>query len=79
MVDQLSRLVSAIKIARHTVSVAKRSVLIGIGLSIFLMLLAATGRIPAVVGASLQEVVDIIVILYALRARAGSLNTKVMV
>ena len=32
------------------------------------MILAATGRIPAVVGAGLQEVVDVVVIINALRA-----------
>jgi hypothetical protein len=40
------------------------------------MLLFATGRFTALTGALLQEVVDIIVILNALRAHHGKLRIK---
>lgn len=67
--DDLSRVVDTVHIARHTVSVALTAIWIGIGLSVGLMLIAATGAIPAVIGALTQEFVDLAAILYALRAR----------
>ena len=50
---------------------ASGSVWIGIVLSVGLMLIAATGIIPAVAGAFIQELVDLATILYALRALTG--------
>ena len=50
--------------------VAKQSVLIGIFICVFLMLVASMGVIPALFGAVLQEVVDTVSILSALRARS---------
>jgi heavy metal translocating P-type ATPase len=58
----------AISIAQHTLAVAKQSIFVGIGLSMIGMLFAAFGYIPPVVGAGLQEVIDVSVILNALRA-----------
>ncbi|WP_048000882.1 heavy metal translocating P-type ATPase [Lactiplantibacillus herbarum] len=66
--DDLSRVVTAIKIAKDTMQVAKQSVLIGIAICTILMLIASTGIIPALFGAMLQEVVDTVSILWALRA-----------
>ncbi|WP_087129639.1 heavy metal translocating P-type ATPase [Microbacterium esteraromaticum] len=66
--DAISPVVSAIAISRHTVSVAKTSIWIGIALSVALMLVATTGVIPAVAGALTQELIDLAAILYALRA-----------
>lgn len=72
MLDDLSRVAAAVAISRRTVSVALQSIWLGIGISIGLMVVAAAGLIPAVVGAALQEVVDLVAILMALRAvRAG--------
>ena len=51
--------------------VAFTAIWIGIALSIGLMLVATTGLIPAVVGALVQELVDLATILYALRALGG--------
>lgn len=68
MLDDISRVASAIGISKRTMHIAKESILIGIGLSIGLMIIAAFGYIPTVVGALLQEVVDIVVIVNALRA-----------
>ena len=44
------------------------SIGIGIGLSLILMVIAAFGVIPAIVGAGLQEVIDVVTILNSLRA-----------
>ena len=68
MVNDLSRVAAAYEIAKRTFSIARTSILIGIGLSILLMLAFATGRFSALTGALLQELVDVFVIFYALRA-----------
>jgi P-type E1-E2 ATPase len=68
LVDDLSKSAQAIMIAKHTITIALQSIWVGIAISIGLMLVAANGYIPAVVGAGLQEVVDVIVIFNALRA-----------
>ncbi|MGC5165598.1 heavy metal translocating P-type ATPase [Luteimicrobium sp. DT211] len=67
--DRVSDVSRSARIARDTVGIAKQSIWIGIGLSVFLMLVAAFGVIPAVIGALLQEVVDLVTILNGLRAR----------
>lgn len=66
--DDLSRVVTAIQIAKDTMAVAKQSVWIGIAICTILMLIASSGIIPALFGAMLQEVVDTVSILWALRA-----------
>lgn len=71
LVDSLAKVVDAIAIGRHTVRVALTAIWIGIGLSVCLMIVAMTGVIPAVVGALVQELVDLATILYALRALRG--------
>ncbi|KFN90222.1 heavy metal transporting ATPase [Tetragenococcus muriaticus PMC-11-5] len=67
--DDLSRVSEAVRLSQDTMKVAQQSVLIGIFICIALMLIAATGVIPALIGAALQEVVDTVSILSALRAR----------
>jgi len=69
--DSLAKVVDAVAIGRHTLRVAYVAIWIGIAISIALMLVAATGVIPAVVGALVQELVDLATILYALRALGG--------
>ncbi len=69
--DSLVGVPTLISISRHTVRVALTAIWLGIILSIALMLIATTGVIPAVVGALLQEVLDLVAILYALRALTG--------
>jgi len=54
--------------ARKTISIAKQSILWGIGLSVICMILAALGYIPPLVGSLIQEAIDVAVILNALRA-----------
>ena len=57
-----------VHVSRRTVNIALQSIWMGIVISIGLMLVAALGHLPAVVGALLQEVVDLVAILSALRA-----------
>ncbi|MCT1479253.1 heavy metal translocating P-type ATPase [Microbacterium sp. p3-SID336] len=71
LVDSLAKVVDAVAIGRHTRRVALTAIWIGIGLSVGLMIVAMTGLIPAVVGALVQELVDLATILYALRALNG--------
>jgi P-type E1-E2 ATPase len=68
LVDELYPLATALKIARRTRIIALQSVFIGLGLSIAAMIVAAFGYLPPVSGALLQEAIDVVVILNALRA-----------
>ena len=68
LVDQLDRVLPAIKIARRSRFIALESVYAGLGLSVLGMIAAALGAITPVQGAIFQEVIDIAVILNALRA-----------
>ncbi len=67
-VDRLDRLGEAVVIAGRARRIALESVLAGIGLSLVAMLVAAAGYLPPVWGAALQELIDVAVILNALRA-----------
>ncbi|GGA54715.1 cobalt ABC transporter ATP-binding protein [Pseudoclavibacter endophyticus] len=71
LVDSLEKVAEAVAIGRHTRQVALTAIWIGIALSLGLMVIAMTGVIPAVVGALVQELVDLATILYALRALGG--------
>jgi P-type E1-E2 ATPase len=68
LADDLRLVPHAMKIARRTLSVAKQSIVVGIGLSLIAMGLAATGVLVPVAGAMVQEVIDVAVILNAIRA-----------
>ncbi len=68
LADDLSRLPRAIGIARRSRLIALQSVGAGIGLSVIGMIAAALGYIPPVQGALIQEAIDVLVILNALRA-----------
>lgn len=72
--NDLSSVTKAVHISRDTLTIAKQSVLIGIIICVILMLIAATGLIPAIIGALFQEVIDVVSILYALRALKGFKN-----
>lgn len=67
--DDLARVAMGVKIAQQTMRIAKQSVLIGIIICTLLMVVASTGVLPALVGAALQEIVDVTSIISALRAR----------
>jgi heavy metal translocating P-type ATPase len=68
LVDQLDRILPAMEIARRSRSIALQSVYAGMGLSVAGMIAAALGAITPVQGAVLQEMIDIAVILNALRS-----------
>lgn len=68
LVDQLAPLAKAITIAKRTRGIAVQSVVVGLGLSILAMVAAAFGYLSPVQGALLQELIDVAVILNALRA-----------
>jgi heavy metal translocating P-type ATPase len=71
LVDQLDRILPAIKIARRSRFIALESVVAGIGLSTLAMIAASFGLLTPVEGALLQEVIDVAVIFNALRALRG--------
>lgn len=71
LVDQLDRVLPAIRIARRSRFIAVQSVVAGMGLSILAMIAAAFGYLVPVEGALLQEVIDVAVIFNALRALRG--------
>lgn len=71
LLDDISRVARAIDIAKNTMRIALQSIWVGIAISVGLMLVAMTGKIPAIVGAGLQEVVDVVVIINALRAHGS--------
>ena len=68
MLNDISRVAVGYEIAKKTFRIAEQSILIGIVISLGLMALFATGKFPPVLGALLQEVVDVFVIFNALRA-----------
>jgi cation transport ATPase len=68
LLDDISRVARAVSIGQRTVAIALQSIWLGIALSIVLMVLASFGYLPAIAGAVLQEVVDLVSILGALRA-----------
>ncbi|HEX8226852.1 MAG TPA: heavy metal translocating P-type ATPase [Candidatus Saccharimonadales bacterium] len=71
MVDDLGHVATGVAIANRTFKIARQSILIGIGLSVILMLIFATGKFPPIYGALIQELVDVVVIFNALRAHSG--------
>ena len=68
LVDRLDRILPGIEIAQGARAIAVQSVVAGIGLSVLGMIAAAFGLITPVEGALLQEVIDVAVIVNALRA-----------
>lgn len=67
--DTVSKVVNTVEIGKRTISVAKQSIFVGLGCSFFFMGIAMFGHLPPAIGAMLQEVLDVSVILNALRAR----------
>ncbi len=79
MLDDVGQVAKAVEIAKHTFSVAKQAILIGIGMSIALQFVFFTGRFRPVIGAAIQELVDVSVIFIALRAHGSFRNKKAKV
>jgi len=69
--DRLDGLVEAIAIARRSRGIAIQSVLLGMGLAFAFMIAGAFGLFVPVVGALIQELIDVASILNALRALGG--------
>lgn len=65
--DDVAGVADAIEIGRKTMHVAQQSILVGLGLSGVAMGFAAFGLIAPVVGALIQEAIDVAVIVNALR------------
>lgn len=75
--DRLERLADAIDIARWSRRIAVQSAVVGMGLSLAAMAVAALGWLPPAAGALLQEGIDVTVILNALRALHGNPDLEV--
>jgi heavy metal translocating P-type ATPase len=75
VVDRLDALVDAIAIASRSRAIALQSVLLGMGLALVFMFGGAFGLFTPVVGAVIQELIDVASILNALRALAGERRT----
>ncbi len=69
--DDVSRVAYGVEIAKRTFSIARQSILVGIGLSVILMVVFSTGKFKPVYGAAIQELVDVVVIFNALRAHSS--------
>ena len=69
LVDDITKVYDMVKISKRTIRIAKESIVIGLGISFLLMIIASFGFIPPSIGALFQEVIDVSVILNALRAR----------
>lgn len=69
--DRFHGIADAVRIAQRTRHIALQSILVGMGLSLIAMGFAAAGHIAPVDGALLQEAIDVLVILNALRALGG--------
>jgi heavy metal translocating P-type ATPase len=68
LVDRLDRVADAVTIAKRAHAIALQSIIAGIGFSALAMAIAALGFLPPIAGALTQEVIDLAVILNALRA-----------
>lgn len=68
LVERLDRVSDAVTIAKRTFGIALQSIIVGIGMSAVAMGFAALGFLPPIAGALTQEIIDVAVILNALRA-----------
>jgi len=70
-VDRIDRVADAVHTGRRSLRVARQSVIAGMGMSFVAMAFAAAGYLTPVAGALLQELIDLAVIVNALRALRG--------
>lgn len=70
MLDDLSQVAVSVGIAKKTIRIARQAIMTGIILSIILMFIFASGKFAPIYGAAIQELVDVVVIIYALRAHS---------
>ncbi|EPI51979.1 heavy metal translocating P-type ATPase [Gardnerella pickettii] len=71
MNNNIYAVANAVSVAKHTKRVMVQAVMLGIGLAVISMIAAAFGMIPAVLGAMMQEMIDVVSILWALTALKG--------
>lgn len=65
--NSIKRVGDVLSIAKTTIGIAKQGIWFGMGASVLLMCLALLGYIPPLYGALLQEAIDVLVIINALR------------
>ena len=68
MLDNFEQVAVGVDIAKRTIRIATQAIMTGIIMSTILMFIFATGKFPPIYGAAIQELVDVVVIVYALRA-----------
>ena len=76
LADDPSRLLTGIEISRRTMRIARQSIWVGLGISVIGMIFAANGLITPIGGAATQELVDLAVIINALRASRAPMYGK---
>lgn len=64
--EDLGSVLTIFEVAKNSIKVAKNAMYIGIGSATLFMLVASFGFIKPVIGAIIQELIDVTVILYAL-------------
>jgi heavy metal translocating P-type ATPase len=70
LIDDVTKVAEGIRLGQRMVGIARQGILLGLGASVVLMGVAASGYIPPAIGATLQEGIDVGVVLNALRVRA---------
>jgi heavy metal translocating P-type ATPase len=73
LVDAIEPVDDAVQIARRSMHIARQSIWTGLALSAVAMVFAAFGALRPLVGAGIQEAIDVAVILNALRTSRGSI------
>jgi P-type E1-E2 ATPase len=68
LTSDILKVVTAVGLGRRVLCVARQGIWVGMALSTVAMIAASFGYIPPAIGAILQEGIDVIVILNALRA-----------
>jgi heavy metal translocating P-type ATPase len=71
VIDRADRIPFAVRVGRRSLHIARQSVVAGLALSVGAMGVAALGYLPPIWGALFQEVIDVAVIVNALRALRG--------
>jgi len=76
LADSIDHVFDGIQIARRSMHIARQSITVGLGLSAIAMVAAGLGLLAPVVGAAVQEAIDVAVILNALRAARNPRGAK---
>jgi heavy metal translocating P-type ATPase len=74
LVDRVDRVAEAIAIAQRSRAIAIRAIVLGMALSGLAMGFAAFGHLPPLIGALVQEAIDVAAILFALTALGPGRN-----